>query len=174
MGVDIGGFFGPNPEPELFLRWIPNGVFHPRFCIHSYKTIATEADMYQKTHHEFFEIIQKFMKLRKELIPYIKESAQKANQQGIPIMRPTVYDFQDEPETYEQSFEYMFGDKFFVAPIYKPLAEEKQRTFYLPGSNKIWRHYFTGEEFIGGRQYSVSVDFANIPVLEMLQFITYD
>ncbi|MCE2928784.1 MAG: hypothetical protein LW817_04045, partial [Candidatus Caenarcaniphilales bacterium] len=168
MGVDIGGFFGPNPDPELFLRWIQNGVFHPRFCIHSYKSIPTEADMYQNTHKEFFEIIQKFMRLRQELIPYIKESAQKANQQGIPIMRPTVYDFQTETETYEQSFEYMFGDKFFVAPIYRSLSEEKEKTFYLPGKNHKWKHYFTGEEFIGGRCHTVKVDFSCIPVFELI------
>ena len=34
-GHDVGGFAGPAPEPELLVRWVQNGVFHPRFTIHS-------------------------------------------------------------------------------------------------------------------------------------------
>ena len=41
-GCDIGGFWGNEPSPELLLRWIQNGVFAPRFCIHSYKDDPTE------------------------------------------------------------------------------------------------------------------------------------
>lgn len=36
-GHDVGGFAGPVPGPELFLRWVQNGIFHPRFTIHSWK-----------------------------------------------------------------------------------------------------------------------------------------
>ncbi|HXP97729.1 MAG TPA: TIM-barrel domain-containing protein, partial [Telmatospirillum sp.] len=32
-GHDIGGFAGPKPEPELFLRWVQFGIFLPRFSI---------------------------------------------------------------------------------------------------------------------------------------------
>lgn len=36
-GTDIGGFGGPLPSPELFVRWVQLGVTHHRFCIHSWK-----------------------------------------------------------------------------------------------------------------------------------------
>ena len=36
-GADVGGFGGPLPDPELFVRWVQLGVTHSRFCIHSYK-----------------------------------------------------------------------------------------------------------------------------------------
>jgi alpha-glucosidase len=46
-GHDIGGFAGPRPNPELFVRWVQNGIFHPRFCIHSWKKEGiTEPWMY--------------------------------------------------------------------------------------------------------------------------------
>ncbi|HMC44046.1 MAG TPA: TIM-barrel domain-containing protein, partial [Caballeronia sp.] len=35
-GHDIGGFSGPAPEPELFVRWVAFGIFLPRFSIHSW------------------------------------------------------------------------------------------------------------------------------------------
>ena len=28
-GCDIGGFYGPAPEAELFVRWVQNGIFQP-------------------------------------------------------------------------------------------------------------------------------------------------
>ncbi|MDD9899301.1 MAG: DUF4968 domain-containing protein [Candidatus Melainabacteria bacterium] len=162
-GCDIGGFWGETPSSELLLRWIQNGVFTPRFCIHSYKEIPTEPDLYEATEPEHFKIIQKFMALRNELIPYLEEQSKLASDSGIPIMRPTVYDFQDEAETYEQSFEYIFGDKYFVAPIYEPAA--KTREFYLPGKGQTWTHYFTGEKFQGGQKLKLDINLENIPVL---------
>lgn len=36
-GSDIGGFGGPLPDPEMFVRWVQLGVTHARFCIHSFK-----------------------------------------------------------------------------------------------------------------------------------------
>lgn len=166
MGVDIGGFWGDTPDSELLLRWIQNGVFTPRFCIHSYKENPTEPDMYEKTNPEHFKIIQRFMQLRTELIPYIEKQALKAHQSGIPIMRPTVYDFQDDPKTYEQSFEYMFGDELLIAPIYKPSSEAELREIYLPGANTTWTHYFTGTKYHGGQVIKLELDLETIPVFK--------
>jgi alpha-glucosidase (family GH31 glycosyl hydrolase) len=41
-GSDVGGFGGPLPDPELFVRWVQLGVTHSRFCIHSYKPDARD------------------------------------------------------------------------------------------------------------------------------------
>ena len=102
------------------------------------------------------------MQLRNELIPYLEQESVKASTLGIPIMRPTVYDFQNEAETYNQSFEYIFGDKFFVAPIYEPGA--KTREFYLPGKGVTWTHYFSAEQYQGGQKITLDVSLENIPV----------
>lgn len=37
-GHDVGGFAGPKPDPEMFVRWVQQGVFWPRFCIHSWNS----------------------------------------------------------------------------------------------------------------------------------------
>ncbi|HJW41311.1 MAG TPA: TIM-barrel domain-containing protein, partial [Rhizomicrobium sp.] len=34
-GHDVGGFDGPRPDAELFVRWVGFGIFLPRFSIHS-------------------------------------------------------------------------------------------------------------------------------------------
>lgn len=35
LGHDVGGFSGDKPDAELLVRWVQNGVMHPRFTIHS-------------------------------------------------------------------------------------------------------------------------------------------
>ncbi len=163
-GTDIGGFFGPKPDPELFLRWIQCGVFSPRFCIHSYKKEATEPDMYKDSHPEFFKIIQNFFKIREDLIPYIKDQQLKANLEGIPIMRPLVYDFQEDRLIQEESFNYMFGEKYLVAPVSKSLEKEKE--IYLPGKNITWTHFFTKKDYQGGKVHKIKISPEDIPVFE--------
>ncbi|HEX7944499.1 MAG TPA: TIM-barrel domain-containing protein, partial [Phenylobacterium sp.] len=40
-GHDVGGFSGPPPDSELFVRWVEAGVFMPRFSIHSWNDDGT-------------------------------------------------------------------------------------------------------------------------------------
>lgn len=168
-GSDIGGFWGPEPDPELLLRWIQYGVFTPRFCIHSYKPIPTQPDSFEKSHPKFFKIIQKFFEIRNSLIPYIEDAAHKASQDGIPIMRPLVYDFQHDPNTYERSFEYMFGDKYLVAPIFNPESKTKTREIYLPvisndKKTNTWMDYYSGKKYPGGSFIEIKTRFEEIPI----------
>lgn len=149
-GTDIGGFFGPEVDPELFLRWIQCGVFSPRFSIHSYKKEATEPDMFKDSHPEFYKIIQKFFKIREELMPYLKELNQKAHDLGEPLMRPLVYDFPEDEKIYEESFHYMLGDKYLVCPVWN---QDSQKEIYLPGAGIEWTHYFTKDLYMGGASY---------------------
>lgn len=41
LGHDVGGFSGDKPDAELLVRWVQNGVMHPRFTIHSWNDDAT-------------------------------------------------------------------------------------------------------------------------------------
>src|SRR5262249_6886670 len=67
-GHDVGGFLGPQPDPELFLRWVQFGVFLPRFSIHSENTdgIVTEPWMYP----EITPAVRELFRLRYRLMPY--------------------------------------------------------------------------------------------------------
>jgi alpha-glucosidase len=151
-GTDIGGFYGKTPDAELLLRWIQCGVFTPRFSIHSYKEQATEADMYEKSHPEIFKHIQQSFALRKELLAYIKTEQKKAFALGIPIMRPLVYDFQNDKNILEESFNYMFGEQYLVCPIFN---QDPVKEIYLPCQKSRWQHLFTQEQFQGGNYYSL-------------------
>ena len=68
-GCDVGGFYGESPEPELFVRWVQNGVFMPRFSIHSVNTdnTVTEPWMYSGMK----DYIRTAIKLRYSMSPYL-------------------------------------------------------------------------------------------------------
>ncbi|URZ01119.1 Oligosaccharide 4-alpha-D-glucosyltransferase [Clostridium felsineum] len=69
QGFDIGGFYGEVPEPELFVRWVQNGIFQPRFSIHSCNNdnTVTEPWMYPS----YTKYIREAIKLRYKLVPYM-------------------------------------------------------------------------------------------------------
>ncbi len=41
VGHDVGRFSGDKPDAELFVRWVQNGIMHPRFTIHSWNDDRT-------------------------------------------------------------------------------------------------------------------------------------
>ena len=60
-GHDVGGFYGAAPDPELFVRWVQNGVFHPRFTIHSWNTDGTVNEPWM--HPNVLPIIRNWIKV---------------------------------------------------------------------------------------------------------------
>ena len=159
QGVDIGGFAGPAPEPELFVRWVQNAVFYPRFCIHSCNDdgSVTEPWMYE----EYTEIIREAIKLRYRLAPYLYSLLYEASVEGSPVMRPLVYEFQQDANVPEESFDFMFGPFILVASVYEKGCE--QRKVYLPEGCR-WFDWKTREEYEGGRTITVDTPIDEIPM----------
>lgn len=94
------------------------------------------------------------LKLKSQLMPYIYTVAHEAVA-GKPMIRPM---FMEEQNAYtlghRTQYQYMFGDAFLVAPIYKNTQADKQgndirNDIYLPKGT--WIDYFTGEQYTGGR-----------------------
>ena len=159
-GADIGGFHGPAPEEELFVRWVQNGIFQPRFSIHSASNdnTVTEPWMYRGS----ADIIREAILLRYRMTPYLYSAEYEASRTGAPIMRPLVYEFQDDPKVYDESFEFMFGRDILVANVIEPGA--KTWKVYLPAGCKWydWNNNFACYE--GGQTIEVPVDMTTIPM----------
>ena len=159
-GADIGGFHGPAPEEELFVRWVQNGIFQARFSIHSASNdnTVTEPWMYRNS----AGLIRDAILLRYRFTPYLYSAEYEANQTGAPIMRPLVYEFQDDPKVYDESFLFMFGRDILVANVLEPGA--KTWKVYLPAGCKWydWNNHFTCYE--GGQTIEIPVDMSSIPM----------
>ncbi len=159
QGVDIGGFDGPIPEPELLVRWIQNAMFHPRFSIHSCNTDNTVTEPW--TYPEYTPYIRSAIHLRNQFMPYMYSLGYQAYQAGEPIMRPLVYEFQKDQNVYEESFDYMFGPFVLVAGIFE--KGEKERKIYLPKGTS-WYHWFSLETYEGGKEITIPVDLETVPL----------
>lgn len=148
-GHGIGGFSGDAPEPELFIKWVQQGIMYPRFTIHSWNDDKTvnEPWMYE----EYTELVSNLLKQRNKIIPYIYDLLYKAHRDYEPIIKPTLYDFGDiDEKTFEENNEFMLGKSLLVAPI----VVKRERKVYLPKNKfgwydfniEIW--YESGQEVI--------------------------
>lgn len=160
IGHDVGGFCGEAPPPELLLRWVQNGIFHPRFTMHSWNkgTGATEPWMYP----EVLPAIRDAIHFRYRLIPYLYTLFVRAHNEGRLIIAPMVYHFQDDPQTHNQNFDFMLGDDLLVPSIYEEGAT--RRDVYLP-QNTRWCDWHTGEWYAGGQTVTLDVPLERFPLL---------
>ncbi|MCI8447841.1 MAG: DUF5110 domain-containing protein, partial [Eubacterium sp.] len=159
QGCDIGGFYGPAPEGELFLRWIQNGIFQPRFSIHSTNTdnTVTEPWMYS----DLKEDIRHAVEFRYQLSPYLYSLAARAHESGLPIMEPMCSAFQNDPACYGEGVDFMFGDSLLVANVVEQGA--KTRSIYLPKGCTFY-DFYTRTPYEGGQTIEIPVTLSSIPL----------
>ncbi|HXZ09679.1 MAG TPA: TIM-barrel domain-containing protein, partial [Paraburkholderia sp.] len=145
IGHDIGGFSGPAPDAELFVRWVQFGVFMPRFSIHSWNDDGTVNEPWM--HPEATRTISDLIKLRYRLIPYLYHLLWQSTQHYEPVLRPTFGDFPNDPNCYVDGDDMMLGSSLLVAPVVD--AGQAERQVYLPAGAR-WVSYWSGEAFDGG------------------------
>ncbi len=144
---DVGGFAGPHPSPELFVRWCHAGIFMPRFTIHS-----GESRMDPWTHPEVYNHVRDAIRLRYRLIPLLYSLFRQAALTGDPIQRPFAWSYPDQPQLWSVDDQFLFGDHLLMAPVYKEGA--RQWPVKLPTGNK-WIDWFTGEVYAGGQMIAI-------------------
>ncbi|SLN23056.1 Alpha-xylosidase [Aquimixticola soesokkakensis] len=160
VGHDVGGFSGPRPEPELFLRWIQNGIFHPRFTIHSWNDDATvnEAWMYP----EILPQVRDALALRYALVPYLYTLLYQSVTADEPMIRPTFLDHEHDARTFEECDEFLLGRDLLVASVMEEGATS--RTLYLPDNGAGWWDFWSGAWHAGGQQITVPVTLGSMPL----------
>ena len=159
-GHDVGGFYGPAPTPELLVRWIQNGVFHPRFVIHSWNTDGTVNEPWM--YPEVLDIVRHWIEFRYRLFPYFYTLFETASQHGDPIIRPLVYHYPEDPRCHRQSFDFMLGPSLLVASVVEEGA--RTRKVYLPKGTR-WFDFFQGTAYEGGQEIEILADLDQVPVL---------
>jgi alpha-glucosidase len=159
-GHDIGGFAGPAPEAELFLRWVQHGIFLPRFSIHSWNDdhSVNEPWMYP----EITPHIRELIKFRYRLIPYLYDLLWRSHQHYEPMIRPTFYDFPQDPQCFEENDEMMLGGKLLIASVVEP--GKRERAVYLP-QGCDWVDFWSGDRFQGGQTITLPAPWDKPPLL---------
>ena len=178
---DIGGFVGGDiSDPkfkELLVRWFAWGAFCPVFRMHGERSPWYEREeefingVRQLTSgqdnevwsfgEENFEILKKYLFIRENLRPYIRECMKEASENGSPIMRPMFYDFYEDKHCWETEDQYMFGPDLLVAPVME--EGTVSRNVYLP-KGEIWTECYTGKKYEGGQNVTAEAPIDIIPV----------
>ncbi|HSU31689.1 MAG TPA: TIM-barrel domain-containing protein [Bryobacteraceae bacterium] len=151
---NVGGY---DDYPELYTRWYEYGVFQPIFRTHGSRRY-NEVWSYGK---QAEPILEKFLRLRYQLLPYIYSLAYQTYLTGAPSMRGLFMDFPDDPHVADLGDEYMFGPAFLVAPVTEQGATS--RMVYLPAGTD-WFNYWTNERVKGGQMLEVNAPIDQIPL----------
>jgi alpha-glucosidase len=159
IGHDIGGFAGPKPDPELFIRWIGLGVFLPRFSIHSWNDDGSVNAPWM--HPEVLDDVRALMHLRQRLIPYLADLLKRHRDAYEPVMRPVFHDFPDDPRAWDETFDFLLGDGLLVCPVVKPGA--RSRLVRLPLGAR-WRCGWSAAVHEGGGALVVPAPFDKPPI----------
>lgn len=160
IGHDVGGFAGPRPDPELFVRWVQNGIFHPRFTIHSWNDDRTVNEPWMFP--EVTPFIRDAIRFRYRLLPYLYTLLHQAVSDREPIIRPTFLDHEHDARCFEETADFMLGRDLLVASVVEPGA--KERRVWLPDNGSGWWNFWTGEYHGGGQEITVSVTLETMPL----------
>jgi alpha-glucosidase len=159
-GHDIGGFAGPRPDAELFVRWVEAGVFMPRFSIHSWNDDGTANEPWM--HAAVTPIVRDLIKLRYRLIPCLYDLCWRHARDCEPIVRPTFLDFPADPAAFDDCDELMLGPSLLVASVTQPGATTRT---LRPPAGAAWRDFWTGERYAGGETVTLAAPWGQPPLL---------
>ncbi len=175
VGTDIGGFI-KDSDPELFVRWIQLGAFHPLFRTHS---MADKADQAPNLDEELREairgganrepwtfgeaenlIIKKHINLRYQLLPYLYTAFWQYVQAGTPILRPLIMLDQEHSHFAENAENFAVGDHLIVAPVLEAGATSMK--LQLPLGK--WFDFWSNEQYQGRSDLHIPVDLETVPI----------
>jgi alpha-D-xyloside xylohydrolase len=152
--TDIGGFYGEQPSPELYVRWTQAGVLGSHCRFHGIG--AREPWAFGE---DVENLVRDWLALRYRLIPLLEDAAATASETGLPVMRPMVLAFPDDRLAWPFETQYMLGDDLLVAPVLRP--DGRARLYLPPGD---WFDFWTGAAVAGGRVIEAVLPLERVPV----------
>ena len=156
VGSDVGGYSG-GATPELFARWIAVGSISPFFRGHVTNGVGDQEPWAFGAEVE--EISRRVAAERYRLLPYLYALFAEAEATGAPVLRPLVYEFQDDPATWDLDDQAMLGPFLLIAPVLEPGATT--RRVYLPAGR--WFEARSGAVHDGPATVEVDVTLAALP-----------
>ncbi|NPD91794.1 TIM-barrel domain-containing protein [Xylanibacter muris] len=203
---DIGGFFcghynksyadgGAPRNPmfqELYVRWLQFSAFNPMMRSHG-ADAPREIYQFGKKGEPVYDAIEKAIRLRYSLLPYIYSTSWDVSRRRGSFMRALVMDFADDRNVWDMNDEYMFGRSILVAPVleahYTPevavkvnendgwdrdrkkvenavkadFTKSHHSKVYLPAGT-VWYDFWTNERHDGGREISKTTKLDVIPL----------
>ncbi|MDC7237785.1 MAG: glycoside hydrolase family 31 protein [Sphaerochaetaceae bacterium] len=162
---DIGGHMRGYKDNDLTARWTQFGVFSPIMRLHSSNEIFNGKEPW-RFNRDTHSVMNKFLRLRHKLIPYLYTMNYEAWKNDTPLVRPMYYYHSEEDIAYTNESQYYFGSQMIVSPIVS-----KQHKAINMGSALTWlpdgKYYdfFTSRRYNGNRAIKMYRTIDSIPVL---------
>ena len=181
--TDIGGFMTDDVADadfrELLLRWFEFAVFSPILRMHGDRgphdipplsdkewgggsLFTGQPNELWSYGEEAFGVMKKQLDLRLSIKPYIAKLMREAAETGAPLLRTMFYEFPDDAHCWELEDQYMFGNRYLVAPILQ--LGQREREVYLPAGN--WKSIADDQSCAGGQTIVCPAPLDRIPVFE--------
>lgn len=151
---DIGGFEDTSTA-DVYKRWCAFGLLSSHSRLHGSRSYRVPW-LYDE---EAVDVLRFFTKLKMRLMPYLYRAAIQAHEEGIPVMRAMVLEFEKDRMCRYLDRQYMLGDSLLVAPV---MNGDGMGEYYLPEGR--WTNFFSGEQKEGGRWYEEPCGYCSIPL----------
>ena len=205
FNTDIGGFFcgsynnragsaPKNPQfQELYVRWMQYGLFCPVFRSHG-ADAPREIWQFGQKGEPVYDAIEKQIRLRYRLIPYLYSLAWQVTSNNGSYMRPLFADFAQDKKVWNMTDEFLFGHSILACPIVNAqyTAERIIRTNAMTGWDRqnntnaddnlnvdwnepktatkylpkgtAWYDFWTGQRYSGGKTVTLQTTFDRVPM----------
>ena len=172
---DLGGFAGPLPGAELYLRALAVAALCPVMQWHSeprdgqYEFTADSLALNDRSpwnvaaqtgNSGILDCYRKMAKLRMRLMDYIYQEARFSALSSRPLMAHLVVDHPGDGQVYDIEDQYMFGRDLLVAPVL--WENTAQRRVYLPDGR--WQDMFSGRWHEGRQWITCECPAGEVPV----------
>ena len=153
---DIGGFEDKSTA-DVYKRWAAFGLMSSHSRLHG----STSYRVPWNYDDEAVDVVRFYTDLKKKFLPEILAASKIAHETGVPVMRPMVLEFQDDPMCAFLDKQYMLGENILVAPVFD---ETGYVEFYLPSGT--WKDIYTNETITleQGRYFKETRDHLHMPI----------
>ncbi len=188
--TDIGAFF-PNSdrEPwfydgdfdkgvddlgyrELYVRWAQYAAFLPMMRSHGTGT-PREIWRFGEPGTPFHDAIEKAIRLRYRLLPYLYTLMAQTRRLGLPMLRVPALVYAEDPALRRIDDQMLLGDHLLVKPVTRPMLygphsapipdADQTETVYLPAGHR-WYPLHSAESLPGGQTITVHAPLDTIPM----------
>jgi len=162
IGHDIGGFAGPTADAELLVRWMQACALNPRCIMNSWKEDGSVNTPW--LHPDATKHIRAAIELRLTLLPYLYSCLHESVRAHRPVLRPTFFEFPDDPQCWHDNDEFLVGADVLVAPVLD--TGSVTRSLYLPQARDTpgWRCFHTGAWYPSGQTIEVAAPIERLPL----------
>jgi alpha-D-xyloside xylohydrolase len=155
---DIGGFFGPELTPALYVRWTQLGALSPLMRAHGLRPREPWAFGDQA-----LDVCREWVRLRYSLLPYLWQVGRESAANGWPVLRPLGLHHPDDRVARSVDDSFLLGRDLLVVPIFDDGDAPVQRTFYVPEGE--WYDLHDDRRYTGPGFHTVEVPLERMPVL---------